>query len=79
MYATYDYILHRDIESRHELTEAASIAEYFQEVGVKIGNNLFVGLDRVSSAELHKLDLLHNIYLGLLKHMIEWVEGVVKR
>ncbi|RPB03037.1 hypothetical protein L873DRAFT_1654530, partial [Choiromyces venosus 120613-1] len=30
-------------------------------------------------ADLHKPDLLHNIYLGLFKHMIEWVEGFLKK
>ena len=29
--------------------------------------------------DLHKPDLLHNIYLGLFKHMIEWVEGFIKK
>jgi len=46
---------------------------------VKIGNKLFTGLDRVSPADLHKLDLLHNIYRGLFKHMMEWVEGFLKK
>jgi len=30
-------------------------------------------------ADLHKPDLLHNIYLGSFKHMIEWVEGFLKK
>ena len=46
---------------------------------MKIGNNLFTGLDQVSPADLHKLDLLHNIYLGFFKHMMECVEGFLKR
>jgi len=48
-------------------------------VGVKIGNNVFALLDRVNPADLHKPDLLHNIYLGLFKHMMEWVERFLKR
>jgi len=64
---------------RHELAEAAGIAEYFQRLGVKIGNNVFIGLDRVSPTDLHKLDFLHKIYLGLFKHMMEWVEGFLKK
>jgi len=56
----------------------ASIAEYFQQVGVKIGNNVFALLDRVNPADLVKPDLLHHIYLGLFKHMMEWVEGFLK-
>jgi len=48
-------------------------------VGVKIGRNVFTGLHRVNPSDLHKLDLLHNIYLGLLKHMMQWVEGFLKK
>ena len=79
MYAIHDYVLYGEKASRHEPTEAASIGEYFRQVGVKMGNNIFTGLDRVSPADLHKPDLLHNIYLGLFKHMMEWVEGFLKK
>ena len=79
MYETRDYILYREKALRHEPGEAAGIEEYFQRLGVKIGNNVFTGLDRVTPADLHKLDLLHNIYLGLFKHMMEWVEGFLKK
>ena len=33
---------------RHEPAEVAGIAEYFQQLGVKIENNVFTGLDQVS-------------------------------
>jgi len=48
MYETRDYMLCREKALRHELAEAASIAAYFQWFRVKIGNNVFTGLDRVS-------------------------------
>ena len=48
----------------------AGITEYLQQVGVKIGNNVFTELYRVNRADIDKADLLHNIYLGLLKHMM---------
>jgi len=70
MYETRDCILYREKALRNERAEVAGIAEYFQQVGVKIGNNIFAGLDRVYPADLHKPDLLHNIYLGLFKHII---------
>jgi len=79
MYETHDYMLYTEKALRHEPAEAASIAEYFERLGVKIGNNVFTGLDQVSLTDLHKLDLLHNIYLGLFKHMMEWVEGFLKK
>jgi len=79
MYETRDYMLYREKALRHEPAEAAGIAEYFQRLGMKIGNNVFTGLDPVSPADPHKRDLLHNIYLGLFKHMMEWVEGFLKK
>jgi len=79
MYETHHYILYRVKALRHEPAEVAGIAEYFQRVGVKIGNNVFAGLDRVNPADLHKPDLLHNIYFVLFKHMIEWVEGFLRK
>jgi len=79
MYETRDYMLYREKAFRHEPAEAAGIAEYLQRLGVKIGNKVFTRLDRVSPADLHKPDLWHNIYLGLFKHMIEWVEGFLKK
>jgi len=78
LYETHDYILYREKALRHQSAEVAGIAEYFQQVGVKIGNNVFAGLDRVNPPYLDKPDLLHNIYLGLFKHMMEWVKGFLK-
>jgi len=72
-------MLYREKALRHELAEAVGIAEYFQRFGVKIGNNVFTGLDRVSPADLQKPDLFHNIYLVLFKHMMEWMEGFLKK
>jgi len=79
MYETRDYILYRERALRDEPAEGAGIAQYFQQVRMKIGNNVFAGLDRVNPANLHKPDLLHNIYLGLFKHMMERVEGVPEK
>jgi len=78
-YETCDYMRYREKALWHEPAEAAGIAEYFQRLGVKKGNNVFIGLDQVSPADLHKPDRLHNIYLGLFKHMMEWVEGCLKK
>jgi len=47
-YETRDYMLHREKALTHELAEVAGIAEYIHRLGVKIGNNVFTGLDRVS-------------------------------
>ena len=63
----------------YEGIETTNVTKYFQQIGLKIGRNVFSGLHRVDPADLHKPDLLHNIYLGLFKHMMEWVEGFLKK
>ena len=46
---------------------------------MKIGRNVFTELYRINRTDLHKPDLLHNIYLGLFKHMMERVDGFLKK
>jgi len=41
--------------------------------------NAFWTLPRVNPSELPKPDLLHTIYLGILKHLMEWVQDFLKK
>ena len=53
--------------------------ERYERLGIKTGQNVFQGLGRVSAADLHMPDLLHTIYLGLFKHMMDWIQGFLKK
>jgi len=44
-----------------------------------IGHNIFHRQDRVSASDLYKPDMLHTIYLGLFKHMMDSIEGFLKK
>lgn len=44
-----------------------------------IGQNIFHRLHRVSASDLHKPDMLHTVYLGLFKHMMDWIQGFLKK
>jgi len=44
-----------------------------------ISQNIFHRLDRVSASNLHKPDMLYTIYLGLFKHMMDCIEGFLKK
>jgi len=79
IYETHNYILYREKALGHEPAKVAGIAELFPPVGMKIGNNVFAGLDRVNPTDLLKPHLLHNIHIGLFKPMMEWVEGFLKK
>jgi hypothetical protein len=78
-YKPRDYTHYAQKTREYKQTQATSIADYFHQIGVKIDRNVFSGLYRVNPADLHKPDLLHNIYLGLFKHMMKWVEGFLKK
>ena len=62
----------------YKQTQDTRIADYFHQIGMKIDHNVFSGLYQVNPADLHKPNLLHNIYLGLFKHMMKWIEGFLK-
>ena len=46
---------------------------------IKTGQRVFQELVRVSTPDLHKPVILHTIYLGLLKHMMDWIQGFLKK
>ena len=51
----------------------------FDTLMIKMGPGVFHGLYRVSAPDLHVLDLLHTIYLGLFKHIMDWIQGFLKK
>jgi len=60
-------------------THDAAHARYTNEThGIKRGQNVFQGLVSVSTPDLHKPDMLHTIYLGLFKHMMHRIQGLLK-
>jgi len=48
-------------------------------MNLDIGQNIFHRLNGVSGSDLYKPDILHTIYLGLFKHMMEWIEAFLKK
>ena len=51
----------------------------FDTLRINMGPGVFHGLYRVSAPDLHVPDLLHTIYLGLFKHMMDWIQGFLKK
>jgi hypothetical protein len=61
-------------------THEAARAHYTNKThGIKRGQKVFQGLARVSTPDLHKPDMLHAINPGLLKHMMDWIQGFLKK
>ena len=51
----------------------------FRGLGINLGQNVFRGLHRVSVPDLHTPDMLHTVYLGLFKHMMDWIQAFLKK
>ena len=77
-YKARDYALYWEKAQEQESGEGG-IAEQFQQVGLKIGCNVFTELYQVNSADLHESHLKHNIDLSRFKRMMERVEGFLKQ
>ena len=71
-YETYERNFSHRSDSDHPLHK-------LEKLGIKIGQNLFHGLPRVSPPDLPKPDMLHTVYLGLFKHLMDWVQGFLKK
>src|SRR5207253_3752971 len=65
IYNIHDYTVSAKTVMEYGGTGTASITQHFQHIGVKIGRTTFSGLHCIDPVDLHKPDLLHNIYLGL--------------
>jgi len=62
----------RESPSLCSATHDAAHARYTNQThGIKRGQKAFQRLVRVSTPDLHKPDMLHTIYLGLFKHMMD--------
>ena len=72
------YLLLNSIESGSN-TEKNETITFFDNQRVKPYFNVFWRLPRVRPERLHTPDLLHGIYLGLLKHLMDWVEPFLKK
>ena len=69
----------RENQSLDYETDDAAHARYTNETDrIKWGQTVFQGLVRVSKPDLHKPDMLHTIYLGLFKHMMDRIQGFLK-
>jgi len=53
--------------------------EKLAQKGIKGLFNAFWILPRTNPSELPKPDLLHTVYLGILKHLMEWVQDFLKK
>ena len=79
VYPVRDYAIyqHSNYENWIGETDHADITT--ESLGIRLGSNVFYGLNQVSPSDLHKPDMLHTDYLGLFKHMMDWIQGFLKK
>ena len=79
VYPVRDYAIyhHYDYENWFVKTDHADITP--KSLGIRFGQNVFYVCNRVSPSDLHKPDMLHTVYLGLFKHLMDWIQGFLKK
>jgi len=79
VYLVRDYKIyhHYDYENWIGENDHADITP--ESLGIRLGQNVFYGLNWVSPSDLHKPDMLHTVYLGLFKPMMDWSHGFLKK
>ena len=76
---TRDYQKYASITQQYLDAGDEQLAASLSAVGVKMDRNVFAGLSRVAVPLLFKLDILQNVYLGLFKHMMQWIADFLKK
>jgi len=66
-------------ENRFPGSKSESTHGKFRGLGINLGQNVFDGLHRVSAPDFHNTDMLHTIYRGLFKHMMDWIQAFLKK
>jgi len=69
--------------ARYERCECESASDdsrtMFETLGIDLEKSVFHGHHWVSAPGLHKADLLHTVYLGLFKRLMDWISGFLKK
>jgi len=78
-YRTRDYARYQRYKPEIQNTGLESDDDHVMCDNLGIGQTIFHRLERVSTSDLYKPDMLLTIYLGLFKHMMDWIEGFLKK
>ena len=80
-YTEYEYCKRENglQSSGSDLDDADGDDVTFDTLKINMGPGVFHRLYQVSAPDLHVPDLLHTIYLGLFKHMIDWIQVFLRQ
>jgi hypothetical protein len=74
-----DYRRHRQLVEEYLAARSSSKLKQLDQLGIRTTLNVFCRLPNVSIHDLHQPDLLHNIYLGIFKHVMTWVQEFLQK
>jgi len=76
---TSDYARYQRYKLENQNSGSESNHDHIMCHNLAIGQNIFHSLDLVSASDLYQPKMLNTIYFGLFKHMIDWIEGFLKK
>jgi len=79
VYPVRDYAIYHYYNYQNWIGETDHTDMTPESLGITLGQNGLYRLNWVSPSDLHKPDMLHTVYLGLFKHMMDWIQGFLKR
>jgi hypothetical protein len=79
LYLSRNHRRYQQLAKEYQDTGNEKLVEKLAQKGVKSLINAFWILPRVDPSQLPKPDLLHTVYLGILKHLMEWVQDFLKK
>jgi len=79
LYPGRDYAIYHNYDYENWIGETDHADIRPESLGMRLGQNVFYRLNRISPSDLHKQDMLYTDYLGLFKHMMHWIQGFLKK
>lgn len=74
-----NYALHKTAREQRDDETRYNLDIWFGEKSANPNLNVFWGMPHCDAYQIHRPDLLHNIYLGMYDHIINWVNAFVER
>ena len=65
---------HKDYTTAYTRSDTASLSDH----GVKNIKNALWSIPNLNPPELVRADILHNVLLGVLKHLMDWIQGFLE-
>ncbi|KAF8534348.1 hypothetical protein BDD12DRAFT_706774, partial [Trichophaea hybrida] len=56
-----------------------TVEDWFDSTSARPVPCIFWDLPHVEAYDLHRPDILHNIYIGMFDHLMTWIEGFLQR